>query len=458
MHPIILFLTFIENATVVLPNSTIPAYLTVESHVAGVLNCALYVSCDGCLAFPNFTSFKLYAKGDSKTLVVKIRVGDKPARITARAICNNYTAVTERVLTPRSLGAWAELIAPSTLTCTPETKYQPYTFVVSSSMPAIVKFLTGRDVGHPDLIGLVCIKANGTYVAVLTMTTPDGRQIPISGQSMLLSPEAAQYGTIVVPVKGEVVVPIFVPGEAEKYAGVYNLSLYLYPPGSSTPVFNESYTIRVISVRGESVFWAFFSIVVAFPFFVFSVYQYVRKSGVKEIVLPLLFAPLSYVVSYIPGALMRGVGAFLGPFDWALYGFFYGTLLYFILAVLAALRPAFGAFSLYFLGVLILNVFFNGLSLIMFIWTTTSAFFFELLLYATGVTRGRPTFIRTTSALVAASVVDRYVDFIIYASLYRLFYADWYLASYIAGMTLYTLAGAAMGARTSGLFRTVYHE
>ncbi|MCU7787534.1 hypothetical protein ODS41_06340 [Pyrobaculum sp. 3827-6] len=452
-------LLFPGNASYALPNSSLIGFATVTSYADSPLSCALSLSTYGCSARPSESLFKLYAKGDSRTFVFNLTLGSGSCRLIAKATCGGATATAERVITPRVARAEVELIAPSTLTCHFDPKYQPYTFVVASYMPAFVKFLTGRDVGHPDLLGVVCVRANGTYTALLVMTDPSGRRIPIAAQSLYFNPET-EFGTIIVPVRGAAVFPIFVPGEAEKFAGgVYNLTVFLYPPGSPRPVYNKTYTIKVISVRGESLLLAIFSVFVALPFFAYAVGRYVRENGLKEILLPMLFAPLSFVVVTVPGALMRGLGSFLGPFDWVTHGFFYGTLQYFLYTVLISLRPKLGALSLAFLGSLLLSMLYFGFGIMLFLWTATSSLFFETFLYAAGVTRGesqRPWALAVS--LTSASAVDRYIDFILYASFYRLYYADWYLATYIAGMAAYSLAGILMGLRLCKYVRAVYYE
>ncbi|PCN50108.1 hypothetical protein B6U99_06205 [Candidatus Geothermarchaeota archaeon ex4572_27] len=82
----------------------------------------------------------------------------------------------------------------------------------------------------------------------------------------------------------------------------------------------------------------------------------------------------------------------------------------------------------------------------------------EPLLYLAGVTRGKLTLPRLLAALLPAGVVDRYVDLMLYAALYRLYYADWYVVVYSVGNALYTVPGIVAGLKLAPYVRGVVHE
>ncbi|MGC9052185.1 hypothetical protein, partial [Pyrobaculum sp.] len=119
-------LLFPGNASYALPNSSLIGFATVTSYADSPLSCALSLSTYGCSATPSESLFKLYAKGDSRTFVFNLTLGSGSCRLIAKATCGGATATAERVITPRVARAEVELIAPSTLTCHFDPKYQPY--------------------------------------------------------------------------------------------------------------------------------------------------------------------------------------------------------------------------------------------------------------------------------------------------------------------------------------------
>ena len=451
------------------PNATLGGIVAVESRQDGALHCRARLVCHNCTVSPEEFTAVLRLRHDARAVPVEVRLGGSTAELRAVVECNGSAAVARKLFIPRA--EWrvgVEVVAPSDIFCSFDQRYEPYTFIVRPSyVPELIRLITqeSRAGGHPDLIGLVCIRVNSTaglkYTAVLMFARPDGSPAPISTQSLLLHPELPQqHGTAVVPdIEGYQVVPLFYPGHAEQAAGRYRVTLLLIPQGSSRPVYNTTFYITVISTRGEAVALAAFSAFVAIPAMVYLLFRFARRATLGDLAFAALMAPLLFVTVYIPGSVARGIGAFLGPFDWLVYGILFDTVEFALLAIAVTLRPKPGVLTaIFFFRWLLSVLYFGRASVISALWLATSALFYEGALYLSGATRGRPTFARVAVPLVLGGAFDRYVDMVMYMALYRLYYAGWYLLSYVIGTSVYSALGALLGRQYARVVRGALHE
>jgi len=256
------------------------------------------------------------------------------------------------------------------------------------------------------------------------------------------------------------VFPIFTPISPERLAGRYRMKVLIYPAGSSKPVLVKTFPLKIVSTRGSMVMLSIFAGGVALPVFLAVVTYYLRKRGLRDVVLCSLMGCLIFSIVFVPGQLVWGIASILGPFDWLITGLVYDVFLYMLYVVAISLRPKFGTLTMVMFAKWIMYSFFFGrLSIISVFWLATSSLFFEPFLYVTGVTsRSMITRSRILASFVPAALVDKYVDLILYAAFYRLYYAEWYVAMYSVGNALYTIPGLLAGLWLSTYVKGVAHE
>lgn len=457
-----------ENRIFVTPNSTILGLLTVESLTNEKLNCKLVIKTQNCtLLTKDVYNFDLRLKHDLRAFNIKVKVLNSTCFIKAIIDCNNVvTSVAKFLIPKRTWNLSFEFIIPSDSLCRIDPKYEKFIIIARPSyVPTFLRFITGRhEVGHPDLITLACVKIYGPeyYTVVFIFKSLDGKLLPISSSSLEFTQNEGEerYGIITLAgVKGEIVFPIFTPKYPESLIGEHIVEVYVYPYGSSKPILNKTYRIRIISTKGEAIYLTFFAGLVAVPAFLVTVVKYLRKSHIRDVILCALLGCLTFVIVTIPGHVLWGIGAILGPFDWLIHGLAYDVLLYMLYAISVLLRPRFGTLTMVmFIKWIMYSLFFGKLSIISILWLATSALFFEPLLYATGITRGKISLSGLLIGFTLASLVDRYVDLMLYMALYRLYYANWYVFMYVIGNTLYTIPGIVMGYFLSRYLKGVLHE
>ena len=457
-----------ENKVFVTPNSTVLGLLTVESLTNEELSCKLVMKIRNCtLLTNNVFNFNLKLKHDLRAFNVKVKVLNSVCIIKATINCNNVVMSITRFLIPRHVWNLSfEFIIPSDTLCRVDPKYEKFVIIAKpSNVPTFLRFITGKhEVGHPDLITLACLKIYGPeyYTVVLIFKSLDGKLLPISSSSLELTQGEGEerYGIITLTgVKGEIVFPLFTPKYPESLIGRHVVEVYVYPYGSSKPILNKTYMIKIISTRGEAIYLTFFAGLVAVPVFLVTVTQYLRKSHLRDVILCALLGCLTFITVTIPGQVLWGIGAILGPFDWLIHGLAFDVLLYMLYTISVLLRPKFGTLTMVmFIKWIMYSLFFGRLSIISMLWLATSALFFEPLLYITGVTRGKISLPSLLISFTLAGLVDRYVDLMLYMALYRLYYANWYVFIYVIGNTLYTIPGIVMGYSLSRYLRGVLHE
>ncbi|BBB89420.1 hypothetical protein [Methylomusa anaerophila] len=176
----------------------------------------------------------------------------------------------------------------------------------------------------------------------------------------------------------------------------------------------------------------------------------------KELVIVSLFGTVTFVTVNLPQTVVWDIThVIFGPFSFLVTGFISQTMLYALLVALVVLLPRPGAISLMIIVRFILNGFiFGHFSPVLLLNYAVLAVCLEGALFATGITRntgGDP--VAAGKALVAGLVcglvdtVSSYMNFMAYMTLYRLFYADWYIYAVLVAGFVYTACGAAAGCR-----------
>ncbi len=454
-----------DKVVYVTPNSTLMGILTIESHSNSPITCIAEFKCLNCTIRPSKAVLRFNRKFEAKAVQLLLKIFNSNARLLTRVRCGDMVEVLERdFILRRKWHVNVDLIAPSDEYCRPNWRLEPYTFVLHTYMPAFLRFITGQVLkGHPDLIGLMCIRVlgNGVYTVLIKFETLDGRPAPFSSISLELHEGFnPSYGIIVLQnVIGWRVFPVFTWRKLEDVVGEYKVEVLIYPQGSSNPIVEREYKINLVVIHGEALLLALISAFIGMPVLAFSISRFIKNSRLKELAFASICASLIYVIVTIPSLMLRGIAAFLGPFDWIVYGLFWDFLEFAILYIAISLYPKFGLLSTIFTIRALLSFIISGKSsLIYILWLGTSALFYELTLWLSGATRGAPTTFRTSIPLVTGGALDRYVDMIIYMTLYRLYYADWYLAGYVIGTTIYSALGVILGSRLVKYVKSVLYE
>ena len=174
-----------------------------------------------------------------------------------------------------------------------------------------------------------------------------------------------------------------------------------------------------------------------------------------------LFGAAAFAVVSVPAILFGEVlHVLLGPFSFLVTGLFSGIVLYMLLAALAALIPRPGVLALALLVRILLGMLaFGQMSPISFLSFGMHALLLETFFYGAGLYRyleqvkgGAPFQVRKAVEIaVACAVADgaaTYVSLQAMCLLYRLFYAEWYIALLVGvNGLLYTAIGAWSGIR-----------
>lgn len=185
-----------------------------------------------------------------------------------------------------------------------------------------------------------------------------------------------------------------------------------------------------------------------------------------------LFGAVSFAAVNVPTTLLNdGLHALLGPLAFLVTGMFHGVILYMLLAALVVLVPRPGVVTLLLTVRLLLGLLaFGHASPVALLLYGSQAVLLEAALYITGITaaRGeggedRPPAARNRRrcllfALVCglADGLSTYLNIHSLAFLYRLFYAEWYIAAAVAvNGFLYSGIGGYCGVVLGDKLRTV---
>ena len=178
-----------------------------------------------------------------------------------------------------------------------------------------------------------------------------------------------------------------------------------------------------------------------------------------------LFSSLTFLVGAVGRVLTMGLATLLGPFAALLTGLVDDAFRYTLLATLVTLLPRPGTLALAVgTGWLLSGVATGGFGPTDLLFLGSRIFFLELLLWLTGVTRD-PTwrdgtaaarFLRLGTGFGLASLASSAAGIALHMVLYRLFYADWYIAMMLLGPGfLYVVAACAVAVPFADSLRRV---
>lgn len=181
----------------------------------------------------------------------------------------------------------------------------------------------------------------------------------------------------------------------------------------------------------------------------------------KELVVISLFGTVTFVTVNLPQTVLWDIAhVIFGPFSFLVTGFFSQTMLFALITALVMVLPRPGAITLMIIVRFILNGFiFGHFTPLQVMSYAALAVCLEGALYASGATRkqaGTCTIGRAVVIALACGLVDvatTYMNFMAYMTLYRLFYADWYINAAIIAGFVYTASGALIGCRLGSTLR-----
>lgn len=244
-------------------------------------------------------------------------------------------------------------------------------------------------------------------------------------------------------------------------AGQYTRRVTIMPLGSDRVLATQDAPLGIVRTKPFFSMWAAFVTLASLTWLVGVLVFYrrlVRGLGVRALVLLSLLGSLQFCLSFLGGWVSTILAAILGPFNCLVGGFVTEVLTYIIIATILYQVPRVGAMTLaglvsYFMGAILFGTF--GLTDFLFVGSAIA--FRETLLFVFGVTHvgpgpeRAPRVLPMMLALGLADAASLFTGLALFSVLYRLFYANWYIALNV-GVTgfLYTAIGVYLG-RSLGL-------
>jgi hypothetical protein len=247
--------------------------------------------------------------------------------------------------------------------------------------------------------------------------------------------------------------PLFVDTGVVR-AGAYTAALTVTPLGGDTPLYKLEEPLYVR--RGDPVASAGFaaSLLVflgGVALVVTRLRRWLEAAATSELMTIALFGSATFLVGTAADLVAMGIGAVLGPLSSILTGLLSDLGRYTLLATLISLLPRPGTLTLAILTGWILRGFTVGaFAPVDLLYTGTSIAFAELFAWAAGLTRGGAwrdeplgaRWARLSIGFAGASVATILAALWMHIILYRLFFADWYIALQVLvpGLLYTTLA------------------
>lgn len=266
------------------------------------------------------------------------------------------------------------------------------------------------------------------------------------------------YGVLAIAPQntGKIVLPIYLD-ENSLVAGLYELRTEVSVLGANQAVATAETPMSLTTRNDQPLMITLLAMLLSILGAIWLLWRQeavLARFSTKELVIISLFGTVTFVTVNLPQTVLWDIAHIvLGPFSFLVTGFFSQTLLFVLLMSLVAILPRPGAVTLMILVRMILNGFILGhFTPVLVLSYAALAACLEGALYGVGVTR-RPwsgakrklLFLAVLCGLV--DVLTTYVNFMAYMTLYRLFYADWYIYAVMAAGFAYTAVGAFVGMR-----------
>ena len=270
----------------------------------------------------------------------------------------------------------------------------------------------------------------------------------------------AVTGLALVPphASRQVVLPVFVrpevlPGEYRRQADLRLLGSQAVLSSVSAPLWVELTDRPPLYL----VLAAVLVTVLALPVLAWRARSLLGRFANVELIQMALFGSAAFLLVGVPARLLAvGLSAALPVVSPFLLGLYSQTVSAAILGALVVLVPRPGV-ALLAGGVrfLLNGILFGSLSPVDILYAVPALLVSEALLWACGLTRGRPlTAVRLALAFAGLGLAGAALELSIEMTLYRLFFADWYVVLFLAlNGTLYPALGAVFGARLGETLR-----
>lgn len=440
------------------------------------------------------TSFKLKVEGEKWFRSIRITIPkDAPCReylICAVALIQGRTGRKTvkqmcrlKVVSNKEMKDYfeiGEVIIPSNEKGEPDSRQERNTFLIKGKKRFWQRLTLSKDKGRmgtePATYAAVIIRNKAPYRSILLVKLEV--LDPQSGKKVkgFEYPFAAEHGDLlgeeqiyqIVGAKPEseekVVLPIYTR-EGVALPGIYLARVSLFPFGSSIKVGQKDIKIKVVSTRYMPFLMAIIGLMTATAgcsFFYWKREQFLGMKG-GDLILIALFGTVMFAVVNIPGTILFNVAhVLLGPFSFLLTGFFYEVIFYLLLISLLVLVPRVGTVTLVITVRFLMSSFILGeFSPLSLIYYPTMATVLEGAVYLLGITKGEQAFDKRQIMLTAVflGLADTYLSFVFFnlsMLFYRLYYANWYIGTYLVvnGFLFTVLAvpfGFRLGKRLKGV-------
>ncbi len=258
----------------------------------------------------------------------------------------------------------------------------------------------------------------------------------------------------------KVVLPLFVTDKPDRH--VYRRKVSLIPMGTTTTIGTYEFPLYITTSNAVAFMFTVSAIILAFSgiaVFVCKFRSIVAGMKIRWFIIISLFGALTFAIQSVPTQLFGSMlNAVMGPFSVFITGFFSEIVHVALLVALMRLIPRPGVVTLKMLVSYLLGaVFLGSIHVTDILYTGTSVTMLEMALFVSGVTRRREAFRWTPGAtflvatcLAAAHSFCSLTNINIYMALYRLYYAQWYVAmNIVVNGVIYVYIATFIGKRFS---------
>lgn len=306
--------------------------------------------------------------------------------------------------------------------------------------------------GHEHVLALVTVKiidpASGTLAPAFVSPAHKNAGLGYSYGIADMAPHAGS----------QVVLPVYL-NENSAFGGRYLLRTEVSVFGTNQVISSTDKEIQLITRNDRPVIITLLMAMTAMLGIGWLLWRQeaaLARFSSKELVIISMFGTVTFVTVNLPETVIWDMArVVLGPFSFLVTGFFNQTVLYTLLVALVVVLPRPGAVTLMIIVRFILNGFiFGHFTPVQVLTCAVLALCLEAGLYAAGVTRKAVA--RTALLAVACGLVDvvtTYMNFMAYMTLYRLFYANWYINAVVIASCAYTVGGAVIGCRLGSTLR-----
>ena len=289
-----------------------------------------------------------------------------------------------------------------------------------------------------------------------------GFEIPFAEEHGIYAGDSGIHQILLIPAGGEetAILPLYT-NDAQVLPGTYATRVKVSLFGGDVNFYQGQEPLRVADARLAPALATAFSLAIALAgmLVVIARRRQVFALPARSLILIAFFGAVTFAVVTIPGTLLfHAAHVILGPLSFLVTGFFNAVIFYILIIALLLLIPHFGAMSLMIAVRFLMSAFILGeFSPLSLLYYPTMAVLLEAAAWLSGMTGQRPKrSIPITAAIFGLG--DAFLGLIFFnlsMFFYRLYYADWYIATYVLinGFAFTCLAvpfGFRLGRRLKG--------